>query len=94
MPIKFGTDGWRAKMTDDFTFDNVAICANAVAQFILQNHGSQSLVLVGYDTRANSLAYAQLVAEILTRSNLSTLVSSVWCSVGTIDFLCSSSDLV
>ena len=76
MPIKFGTDGWRAKMTDDFTFDNVAICANAVAQFILQNHGSQSLVLVGYDTRSNSLAYAQLVAEILTRSNLSTLVSS------------------
>jgi len=35
--IKFGTDGWRAVIAEDFTFDNVRICAQAVADYLKQS---------------------------------------------------------
>ena len=36
-PIKFGTDGWRGIIAEDFTFDNVRICAQAVAEYLKQS---------------------------------------------------------
>jgi phosphomannomutase len=36
-PIKFGTDGWRGIIAEDFTFDNVRICAQAVAEYLKQD---------------------------------------------------------
>ena len=34
-PIVFGTDGWRARIAEDFTFDNVRRCADGVARFVM-----------------------------------------------------------
>ena len=50
-PIKFGTDGWRAVVAEDFTFDNVRICAQAVANFLADVNMNLEIVtwLIGFD---------------------------------------------
>ena len=68
--IKFGTDGWRGLIAEDFTFDNVRICAQGVARY-LQEHkvGSRGL-LVGYDTRFASENFAAAVAEVVAANGI------------------------
>ncbi|MFA5116551.1 MAG: phosphoglucomutase/phosphomannomutase family protein, partial [Candidatus Omnitrophota bacterium] len=63
MAIKFGTDGWRAVISDDFTFDNVRRVALAVARFYSDTEHSPRRIVVGYDTRFLSDRYAELVAQ-------------------------------
>ncbi|MGB6836422.1 MAG: phosphoglucomutase/phosphomannomutase family protein [Dehalococcoidia bacterium] len=63
-PIKFGTDGWRAIIAEDFTFDNVRACAQSVVQY-LRAHGLAGRgLVVGYDTRFASEDFAAAVAEV------------------------------
>ncbi|MEQ1354729.1 MAG: hypothetical protein ABLT11_11960, partial [Candidatus Acidiferrum sp.] len=50
-PIKFGTDGWRAIIAEDFTFANARIVANAVARYIIRSEDPRKGVIVGYDHR-------------------------------------------
>jgi len=69
-PIKFGTDGWRGIIAEDFTFDNVRICAQAVAEYLKQNRlGKQSLV-IGYDTRFASEDFAAAATEVIAGNNI------------------------
>ena len=49
--IKFGTDGWRGVIADDFTFDNVRLVAGAIASYALKHEDPARGVVVGYDTR-------------------------------------------
>ena len=50
MPIRFGTDGWRGIIADDFTFENVRLCAQGTAD-LLKHKGLDSRgLVVGYDT--------------------------------------------
>ena len=49
--IKFGTDGWRGIIADDFTFDNVRRVAGAIASYVLKYEEAQRGVFVGYDAR-------------------------------------------
>jgi phosphomannomutase len=49
--IKFGTDGWRGIIADDFTFDNVRRVAGAIASYVLKYEDAQRGVFIGYDTR-------------------------------------------
>jgi len=65
--IKFGTDGWRAVIADEFTFANLERVAQAYADYEdqLTRPGSNRLVVVGYDRRFLSEHFAQRVAEIL-----------------------------
>lgn len=63
--IKFGTDGWRAIIAEDFTFHNVRICAQAVAQYLLDQGMEESGLTVGYDTRFASEDFAAAVAEVV-----------------------------
>ena len=49
--IKFGTDGWRGVIADDYTFENVRRVANAIAKYVLKNEDPQRGVMIGYDTR-------------------------------------------
>ena len=70
--IKFGTDGWRGVIADDFTFANVRRVAQATADY----WNSQPLpkkTIVGYDTRFFSEVYARLVCEVLTANGIETL---------------------
>src|SRR5277367_2875508 len=64
-PIKFGTDGWRGIIADDFTFDNVRRVAGAIAAYIVKHEDARRGVIVGYDTRFISPTAAQIVSEVL-----------------------------
>ncbi|MFN8464940.1 MAG: phosphoglucomutase/phosphomannomutase family protein [Caldilineaceae bacterium] len=67
MSIHFGTDGWRAVISDEFTFDNVRRVAQAIADWTNEQAGSTPpSMVVGYDTRFLSDRYAQEVAQVLS----------------------------
>lgn len=70
--IKFGTDGWRGIIADDFTFANVRYCAQSVAEY-LQDQGLASRgMVVGYDTRFASERFAAAVAEVFAGNDIKT----------------------
>ncbi|HEY1658876.1 MAG TPA: phosphoglucomutase/phosphomannomutase family protein [Candidatus Sulfotelmatobacter sp.] len=64
--IKFGTDGWRGIIADDFTFDNVRRVAGAIASYVLKYEQAQNGIFIGYDTRFASQSAACVVAEIIS----------------------------
>lgn len=68
--IKFGTDGWRAIIAEDFTFDNVRIVSQAVANYLRQVHLAERGVVVGYDTRFASENFAAAVAEVMAGNGI------------------------
>ena len=68
--IKFGTDGWRGIIADDFTFDNVRRVASAIASYVLKNEQPQRGVIVGYDARFASPQAAQIVAEVIAGAGI------------------------
>jgi len=74
MTIHFGTDGWRAVISDEFTFANVRKVAQAIADKTLADFNPQSLtaasLVVGFDTRFLSDRYAQTVAEVLAGNGI------------------------
>ncbi len=68
--IKFGTDGWRGIIADDFTFDNVRRVAGAIASYVLKYEEAQRGVFVGYDARFASPRAAQVVAEVIAAAGV------------------------
>jgi len=69
-PIKFGTDGWRAIIADDFTFDNVRRAVSAIAAYVLKHEEPAHGVIVGYDTRFISKQAARVAAEVLAGAGI------------------------
>lgn len=70
MTIEFGTDGWRGVISDDFTFENVRIVAQAIADYVLSvGKGEQGLV-IGYDTRFLSSSYAEESARVVAANGI------------------------
>ena len=63
--ISFGTDGWRGIIADDFTFDNLRLVTQAVAQYINRHDLAARGVVVGYDNRFLSERFAAEVADVL-----------------------------
>lgn len=63
--IKFGTDGWRAVISEDFTFENVRIVAQAISDFLKDEYKKEKKIktIVGYDTRFMSEKYAEIVSK-------------------------------
>jgi phosphomannomutase len=72
--IKFGTDGWRGIIADDFTFANVRVAAGAIANYLHASSDPKEAaskgVCVGYDTRFASPLFARAVAEVLSSSGI------------------------
>ncbi|MGC1374317.1 MAG: phosphoglucomutase/phosphomannomutase family protein [Candidatus Sulfotelmatobacter sp.] len=68
--IKFGTDGWRGIIADDFTFDNVRRVAGAIASYVIKYEDAQHGVIVGYDTRFASGRAAQVAAEVIVAAGI------------------------
>jgi phosphomannomutase len=64
-PIIFGTDGWRARIGEEFTYDNVRRCAEAVAEYVRAEGSAGRGVVVGYDRRFASENFAMAAAEVL-----------------------------
>lgn len=74
MAIKFGTDGWRAIIGEDFTFDNVRLCAQGAADLLKSHNLAQRGFVIGYDTRFASAQFAAAVAEVMTANGVPTLL--------------------
>ena len=68
--IKFGTDGWRGIIADDFTFDNVRRVAGAIASYVLKYEDAQRGVFIGYDTRFASGRAARVAAEVIAAAGI------------------------
>ena len=73
--IKFGTDGWRGLIADDFTFANVRTAAQAVAAYIHARGGSAEEdpargICIGYDSRFGSKAFARACAEAVAATGI------------------------
>ena len=68
--IKFGTDGWRGLIADDFTFDNVRRVAGAIASYVSKYEDSNSGVIVGYDARFASPQAARVVADVIANAGI------------------------
>lgn len=73
--VKFGTDGWRAVIGDEFTFANVRRVARAVATYIKGEGRARRGLVVGYDTRFLSAECAQLVAEVVAAAGIPVLLA-------------------
>jgi phosphomannomutase len=87
-PIKFGTDGWRAVIAEDFTFANLDRAAQATADFWTQNPvaGARKLIAVGYDRRFLSDQFARRVAEVFAGNNFEVLLSNCAAPTPSISF--------
>ncbi|MCC6236535.1 MAG: phosphoglucomutase/phosphomannomutase family protein [Dehalococcoidia bacterium] len=68
--IKFGTDGWRALIAEEFTFDNVRIVSQAFADYLRKTNQTSQGVVVGFDTRFAGSAFAAAVAEVLAANDI------------------------
>jgi phosphomannomutase len=72
-PIKFGTDGWRGKIAEDYTFDNVRRCAQGFAEYLKSISSPEQLkrgVVIGGDRRFNSEHFAAAAAEVLAANGI------------------------
>ena len=75
-PIKFGTDGWRGIIAEDFTFENVRLCAQAVADYLKQTGLAEKGLIIGYDTRFASADFAQACAEVAAANGIRVYLCS------------------
>ena len=77
--IKFGTDGWRGVISDNFTFKNVAIVGQAISDWVNRDlrafSGHPKRVAIGYDTRFLSNEYAQIVSCVFAKNNIEVYLS-------------------
>jgi phosphomannomutase len=74
--IKFGTDGWRAVIADDFTFANVRIAAEAIAAYIHAKEDPKKGLCIGYDTRFGSKAFARACAEVAAATGIPVMLAN------------------
>ena len=74
--VKFGTDGWRGIIADDFTYANVRVAARAIARYVLEHEDAAAGVCVGYDTRFGSKSFARVVAEVLASEGIPVALAS------------------
>ena len=75
--IKFGTDGWRARIAEDFTFDNVRLVSAAFVLYLKNSGLDKKGVAVGYDNRFESEDFAQAAAETCARAGIKTFLSKI-----------------
>ena len=68
--IKFGTDGWRGRIAEDYTFANVRRCSQGFAHYLIRKGYKGQWVIVGYDKRFLGENFAAAVAEVLVGNGL------------------------
>jgi phosphomannomutase len=85
--IKFGTDGWRGVIAEDFTFANARIVAWAIARYVVSGEDARKGVLVGYDHRFASDRIAQAVAETISATGTPVWLADKPCPTPAISLL-------
>lgn len=77
--IKFGTDGWRAVMAETFTFENVRMVAQSIADYINNHQLGPRGVVIGFDTRFLSDQFARTVAEVMLGNGIPVFLTDTYC---------------
>lgn len=85
--IKFGTDGWRGIIAEDFTFENARIVAQAIARYVVRGEDARKGVLVGYDHRFASDRVAAAVADVISSTGTPVWLSDKPCPTPAISML-------
>jgi phosphomannomutase len=83
MGIKFGTDGWRARIAKDFTFENVAAAADAFASFVGK---TDKPVVIGFDNRFLSEKFAGTAAETVSAAGIDVLLFGSSCPTPAVSY--------
>lgn len=73
--IRFGTDGWRALIADEFTFENVARCARGLGDYLKEVGSAGQGLVVGYDTRFLSPEFAKTVAAVCSAQGIKVFLA-------------------
>ncbi|PYT40055.1 MAG: phosphoglucosamine mutase [Acidobacteria bacterium] len=85
--IKFGTDGWRGVIADDFTFANARTVAHAIARYVVRNEDARKGVLIGYDHRYAADRVAAAAAEVISASGTPVWLADRPCPTPAISYL-------
>jgi len=85
--IKFGTDGWRGVIADDFTFANVRKVACAIARYVVRAEKPNAGMLVGYDTRFGSERFARAAAEVVSMTGMPVWIAEKACPTPAVSLL-------
>ncbi len=85
--IKFGTDGWRGLIAEDFTYENVRKVAHAIARYVVRAERPERGVVVGYDTRFMSEGFARAAAEAVAATGTSVWLASEACPTPAVSLL-------
>ncbi len=85
--IKFGTDGWRGVIAEEFTFANARIVAQAIARYVVRGEDARKGVLIGYDHRFASEHVAEAVAEVISSTGTPVWLADKPCPTPTISLL-------
>lgn len=73
--IKFGTDGWRAILGEDFNEENFTLVTNAIGKYVADTKGLDKVIVIGYDPRKSADEYAKKCAEILSKKGFTVKLS-------------------
>src|SRR5580704_12951510 len=85
--IRFGTDGWRAIIAEDFTFANARIVAHAIARYVVRGEDARKGVLIGYDHRFAADHIAAAVAETISATGTPVWLTDKPCPTPAISLL-------
>ncbi len=85
--IRFGTDGWRGVIAEDFTFANARIVAHAIARYVVRGEDARRGVIVGYDHRFASDRFAAAAAEVISASGTPVWLTDKPCPTPAVSYL-------
>jgi alpha-D-glucose phosphate-specific phosphoglucomutase len=85
--IKFGTDGWRGVIDNDFTLPNARLVAQAIARYVVRGEDARKGVLIGYDHRHLSEEVAAAVADVVSSTGTPVWLTDKPCSTPAISLL-------
>jgi len=85
--IRFGTDGWRGVIAEDFTFANARIVARAIARYVVRCEDARKGVIIGYDHRFVSDGIAATVAEVISASGTPVFLADKPCPTPAVSLL-------
>jgi phosphomannomutase len=85
--VKFGTDGWRGTIAEDFTFQNVRLVAQAIARYVVRGEDARKGVLVGYDHRFAADNVAAAIANVISAAGIPVRLADKPCPTPAISLL-------
>jgi alpha-D-glucose phosphate-specific phosphoglucomutase len=85
--IKFGTDGWRGVIAEDFTFANARIVAQAIARYVVRCEDARKGVIIGYDHRFASDGIAEAAAEVVSANGTPVFLADKPCPTPAVSLL-------